>query len=257
MTGLFQSEEKMRQPDLAKLPPQELEAMHDAAALVLACQKRLAEAGSSPVAEALKDAGAFEEWGHYPPGDVEDAGTGSLYYYHAHAAHERAEGEHGHFHIFVRPPRLGLSPEPDRRYEGADPHAPEARIAHLAALSMDAHGRPMRFFATNRWVSDETWYPGKTVAALIDRFAIEKTEPSADLNTWVTGMVRLFRPQIAALLEERDRVLERAAESRPEGAGTILEDRALQNLCELPIDLVAQIRALEEALGVEGASAAA
>ncbi|WP_224407570.1 hypothetical protein [Afifella sp. IM 167] len=247
----------MTGPDLRSLPQHQLEAMHDAAARVLKCQARLTARNSSPVAEALKDAGKFEEWGHYPPGDVEDATTGSLFYYHAHAADERAEGEHGHFHIFVRPPRLGLSPEPDARYEGADPHAPEARIAHLVALSMDAHGRPMRLFATNRWVSDETWYPGKTVAGLVSRFAVGKAGPSAELNAWLTAMVCLFQPQIAGLLEERDRVLARAAGSRPLDAGTILEDRALQNLCETPIDLLVQIRAVEEALGIEGASAAA
>lgn len=242
----------MPEVDLNKLPKAELEAMHDAAADVVASQTSLQERGATPVSEVLCGSESFEEWGHYPPGDVQDGRAGSQYYYHAHAAHERADGEHGHFHLFVRPPQLGLSPEPDMRFSGADPHAPEKRICHLVALSMDAYGRPMRLFTTNRWVTDETWYPGETAAELLDRFEIGGNEPSPELNRWLRGMLRLFRPQIRELLRRRDRVVEEAAMASGayRAATPVLEDRTLQNLTETPIDLVAQIRAVEAALEI-------
>ncbi len=235
---------------LEALPRDELEAMHDAAATVIDCQAALAQAGSSPVAEVLRGAPDFEEWGHYPDGDVQDQATGAQYYYHAHAARERANGEHGHFHLFVRPPLAGLSPAPDPRFPSGDAHAPEDRISHLVALSMDGYGRPLRFFTTNRWVCDDTWYPAGTVIGLLDRFSVTGDAPSPELNRWLAAMVRLFKPQIAALLRERDRAIERALTDRA-ADDDVLEDRSLQNLSEAPVDLLVQIRSIEDALGID------
>ena len=39
-------------------------------------------------------------------------------------------------------------------------------ISHLIAISMDAWGDPIGLFATNRWVTDETWYPAEMVIAM-------------------------------------------------------------------------------------------
>ena len=38
---------------------------------------------------------------------------------------------------------------------------------HLAALSLDVNGQPVRWFTTNRWVTGEHWRP----AVLIERLA--------------------------------------------------------------------------------------
>src|SRR3546814_7453899 len=62
----------------------------------------LAKTGDNLVGELLKNNGTFYEWDHYPPGDVYDHETHGQYYYHAHAADQRFDGEHGHFHTFVR-----------------------------------------------------------------------------------------------------------------------------------------------------------
>ncbi|WP_026379681.1 DUF6969 family protein [Afifella pfennigii] len=100
-------------------------------------------------------------------------------------------------------------------------------------------------------MTDETFYPARTVSELLARFAIAQKEPSPELNGWLTAMLALFRRQIDALLEERDRVIAATAAVETDGAKTVLEDRALQNLCETPIDLLAQISAVEAALGIE------
>src|SRR3546814_14192456 len=71
------------------------------------------------VGELLKNNGTFYEWDHYPPGDVYDHETHGQYYYHAHAADQRFDGEHGHFHTFVRPKGMppGVRPAPPRSEE--------------------------------------------------------------------------------------------------------------------------------------------
>ena len=68
-----------------------------AGADVIECQLALAKTGDNVVAEALRDQGVFYEFNHYPVDDVYDTESHSQYYYHAHR-----EGEHGHFHTYLR-----------------------------------------------------------------------------------------------------------------------------------------------------------
>src|SRR3546814_4518623 len=88
---------------LEGLPAEALEAMAAAGAEVVEIHRVLAKTGDNLVGELLKHSGTFYEWDHYPPGDVYDHETHGQYYYHAHAADQRFENEHGHFHTFVRP----------------------------------------------------------------------------------------------------------------------------------------------------------
>jgi hypothetical protein len=184
-------------PDLADLPRVELERMAAAGRTALDCLRALAKAGSNVVSEALEAAGPFYEWQHYPASDVYDPVTNAQFYYHAHPPAERAAGEHGHFHAFLRPrgmPR-GVQPLmlpelaiPDAPAQPRGPVLPPARqpnqgedndkLSHLVAISMDTRGMPIRLFTTNRWVTGETWYGAEDVGRMIGRFAINRDEPS-------------------------------------------------------------------------------
>ncbi|MEO0393882.1 MAG: hypothetical protein AAF213_11660, partial [Pseudomonadota bacterium] len=155
------------------------------------------------------------DFDHVPAGDVVDETTGSQYFFHRHAddPHDPYGDEIGHFHCFVRAPvqhRDGtVDFEPPTRAIGhcvaghTDGHGGHG-LSHLVAISIDALGLPCRLFTTNRWVTGETWRPAKSMVPLIDDFAITHGQPNFIVNQWLTEMIRLFRPQIIGLLEQRD-----------------------------------------------------
>jgi hypothetical protein len=120
-------------------------------------------------------------------------------------------------------------------------------VCHLVAISMDRSGWPIALFTTNRWVTGETWYAAEDVAAMLDRFDMKVDKPSWSVNRWLTAMVRLFRPQIEDLLRQRDARIGAWQAAHPEA--NAYEDRRLEVTSHLPIDIEAQVRALEQRLG--------
>ncbi len=234
--------------DLSGLPEAQLEAMHDAAAAMLDCERELAQAGSSVVMEVLRDQGDFLIWERYPKGDLFDLENHSHYFYHAHVADEMADGENGHFHLFVRPAEIAPDREPWYLPGAIVPEDPAARFAHIGAVSVDNQGRLIRLFTTNRWVTNETLYRAEDVISLLDHFAIELDHPSKAVNRWLTSLVTLYRPQLEGLLRTRDTTLEAFVQEHPDSE--VHEDRALQNTSEVFVDTVKQIEAIEAALGV-------
>lgn len=234
--------------DLTGLPEAQLEAMHDAAATVLECERKLGQAGSSVVAEVLRDQGDFLIWERYPKGDLFDLKNHSHYFYHAHTPEEMADGENGHFHLFVRPADITPDIEPWRLPGAVIPENPADRFAHIGAISVDNYGRLIRIFTTNRWVTDETLYRAEDVIPLLDHFSIQLNHPSRALNQWLTSLTALYRPQLEALLRTRDATLDAWANEHPNSK--VLEDRALQNTSEVFVDTFKQIEAIEVALGV-------
>lgn len=249
--------------DLARLGRAELEAMAGAADEVLECRRVLARTGDTVVSEVLRGAAGFVEWNHYPAGDVYDSLSHAQYFYHAHPPGQRAVSEHGHFHTFLRPrgmppgtrplimPELAIADAP------AAPAAPPApqpcqgtdndELSHLVAIAMDADGAPIRLFTTNRWVTGETWYAAADVVAMLDRFVIDLARPSWPLNRWLTAMFRLFRPQMAALVQARDEaVMSFRRRYRPKVH--VFEDRRLEVPSALDIDVDEQVRQVRLAL---------
>jgi Domain of unknown function (DUF6969) len=228
---------------LRQLPRDELLAMYDAAAEATECAVQLAQSGTNPVTEVLGGAGTVEEWQHFPPDDITDPATHSLFYYHSHAAAERVAGEHGHFHTFVRPKEIEPALKPAAQSQQSED---AGGIAHLVGISTDASGRLIRLFTTNRWVTGEVWYGAEAMIGLLERFDITVETPSAALNRWVKGIVRMFRPQIADLIRARDAAVANFARAHP--GDDVYEDRALQVTSEIDVDFLAQIRAIEAAL---------
>ena len=227
--------------DFASLTRKRLEKMHAAGAEVVECFRVLSKGGSNVTAEVLKGQGKFYEYNHYPKGDSYDNETHSQYYYHAHRL-----DEHGHFHTFLRqrgmPP--GMEPVPYRG-DVEWPRGTDA-LSHLIAISMDKYGFPVTLFTTNRWVTGESWYKADDVCRMVDRYHMDHAYPSWATNRWLTAMVRLFQPQIAELIHERDRVIDAAAATATKD---VFEDRKLEIASQLEVDVDEQIAAVEKALG--------
>jgi hypothetical protein len=252
--------------DLTRLPRAELEAMARAGEEVLEIERVLAKTGDNPVSEALRGAGTFYEWHHYPPDDVYDHETHAQFFYHAHALGQRAGGEHGHFHCFLRPrgmpagivplvmPELAVADAPAAP---ADPLlAPVAqpnqggnneKLSHLVAISMDGSGQAVRLFTVNRWVTGETWYRAEDVVGMLDRFTVDLARPSWALNRWISAMFRLFRPQMTELLLARDAAV-MSWRRRHRGKVHVLEDRRLEVASAAEIGVADQLRRLDAAL---------
>ena len=220
-----------------------LQRMQRAGREVSECLRVLAKAELNLVGECIKHHGTFYEFDHYPPGDVYDDETHAQYYYHAHRG---TLGEHGHFHTFLRVKGIpdGILALP---YEasGRWPEDDEV-LSHLVAVSMDKNGIPIGLFTTNRWVTGENWFCAHDVIAMLDRFVIDHAYPSWPVNRWISAMVVLFRPQIEALLHQRDAVLEEHMQQSPDV--DVFEDRELELMSEVRITIDAQLTAIEAAL---------
>lgn len=251
--------------DFARLGRAELARMAACGREILEIERILAKTGVNVVGETLQGSAPFYEWAHYPEGDVYDPESHGQFFYHAHPTGTRLP-EHGHFHAFMRPrgmatgtvplmlPELAIADAPSQPdspvmgpaaqpNQGSDNDNP----SHLVAIAMDAGGRPIRLFTTNRWVTGETWYAAADVIAMLDRFAIDLARPSWALNRWITAIFGLFRPQMADLLSARDATIMQWRR-RHRGKIHVFEDRRLEVTSSLEIDIGLQLAAVERAL---------
>lgn len=231
--------------DFARLATERLETMVAAGEQVVDCHRVLAKSGDNIVGELLKTVEGFFEWDHYPTGDVYDHDTHSQYYYHAHPQELRG-GEHGHFHTFVRPLGMPAGIVPAKLPGLVLPDGDNDALSHLIGISMDPQGLPIGLFTTNRWVTGEVWYAADDVRALVEVFDIDLAHPSWPVNRWVTSMIRLFQPQIAKLVEARDRRVAGWAATHPDA--DVYEDRALEIASAVDISIDHQVAAAIAAL---------
>jgi len=229
---------------LETAPPGDLRAMSRAGKSVLEMQRIAAKTGHNIVGEVLRGEGAFVEWQHYPEDDAYDPESHSQYYYHAHPAEQRFEGEHGHFHLFLRGSGMpdGLAPADGQEL----PPDREAILCHLVGISMDAFGQPFRLFTTNRWVTGDIWYSAPDTISMLDCFRLEAVRPNLAVNRWITAMVRMYRPQIAELLHARDAAV--AVAGRTASDTEIFEDRRLELLSWMDISPEQDLQAIARAL---------
>jgi len=235
----------------------------EAAATLRECRAALAARGSTVIRE-MSRAGAADiiadivDWRHYPEGEVYDPASHAQYFYHRHPAPARKRpaqpAEHGHFHLFLRGEGMPAGITPLLMPELAVANAPAPRqsaplklgrsdeVCHLVALAVDGKGEPLRLFTTNRWVTGETWYRADDVIRMLDRFRVRGERPSALLNRWIGALVRLFQPEIATLLRDRDQAI---LEQRWRWRGNVLEDPRLEITSSLDIDLDARLAAID------------
>lgn len=200
---------------------------HRAAWELVALLDGYAERGLTPLADALGGR-APEVWGQYAhlPERMQRAGE-FFFYYHSHD--RTPAGEHGHFHLF--------SALPGQRSDGRQ------AWAHLVGIGVDARGLPRRLFTTNRWVTDEQWIDAAAVCAELERILATPAADAEPLERWLRGVLTVFMPQIALLLEHRDRRI------AARGERAIFEDRRMYVLSECRVALDDQARAIDAALG--------
>lgn len=198
-------------------------SLHASAQTALAVPLRYAQAGTSLARAALAGAHDFEVLRHYPARDVVDAAAGTRFYYHAHRL---ADPEHGHFHLFVHGQRAG-------------------EFMHLAALSLDVNGQPMRWFTTNRWVTGEHWRPAAQLVPHLRRWQVRTGGRLAPVATWLRAMVALYADELAQLLRERDARMAPLLQGRSRaGREAVLEDRSLDVISTCPAQLAPKISQL-------------
>jgi hypothetical protein len=175
-----------------------------AAAALVSATVDMARSGR-PLMRRVVPEDDYKVWDHYPLDDAVDARTGARWFYHAHPPEERDEGEHGHFHLFLDRDAFDDIPA----IAGpVDADAPDARVVHIAALSIDLAGVPTRLFTVNRWVTDEWTHSAADILQRLERFDLSAAQDGdALVNRWLTAAVATFAPEIAQVLIERDRVI--------------------------------------------------
>lgn len=225
--------------DLNGLKLTALDRMAAAASEICEWERVLSRTGDNVVGELLRLQETFREWDHFPKGDAYDPESRAQYYYHAHARPERPPGEHGHFHTFVRDEPFAAP------RTGSAARAAAGPLCHLVGLSMDRHGRLIRLFTTNQWVTGERWQPAAEVVAKLDWFNIGIARPSWPVNRWVTAVLELFHPQIESLIRARDEIV--GQWQCADGDQDPLEDRALTTISEMWVTVPEQVRAVTQA----------
>lgn len=205
-----------------------------AADALVDCLDRFVTSGRVPLAAALGDTATPQAWRQYQPGGATamDGRAGTLhFYYHAHRTPGASPAEHGHFHLFAQ---LGVAADEAPRY------------THLVAIGVDARGMPQRLFATNRWVTDETWLPADRLIALAEKIAGEPAAGNDPVDAWLRAQLGVFAPQIAAVLRHRDRrmAIRQQGGHRP----GLFEDRRMHVLSQCRISVERQLSALDRVI---------
>ena len=163
-----------------------------AADSVIGCLLEMAEIETNPVLEVIDLNKPLEENKKYPPDLLQFSQTGWRAYYHCHTAsragNHRFQGEHGHFHIFVR--------------TQTDPE----KWSHLVALAMDNMGQPLGWFTVNHWVSGETWENASVLTGYLN--AIPYNKPESLVEQWLLSILALSREMVTSILYERDKFIE-------------------------------------------------
>ncbi len=156
-------------------------------------------------------------WNHYPDADIVNGALSSRYFYHCHPVEERGDGEHGHFHLFLRKSAFSRGMRP---FIPAPKKRKKPKVVHIAALSISAEGLPVGWFTTNRWVTGEWMYRAAHIRQLLPSIDFRGDVGDPLVNDWLTAMVQLSADMIGALLDERD---ERLMVADPSGENEDVE----------------------------------
>lgn len=216
----------------SRLSPEVLAAMAAAGEDVARVEADMRRQGTSPRG-LLVGADEVEPFRHYPPGDVYDLASHCQFYFHCHRA-----GERGHIHLFMRP--RGMPPGLVPLASGGTDDAP----AHLVAVGLGAGGFASELFTTNRWVTGEAWYAAPAIAAMLPRFQVRGDGANGVVGAWVTALVALYQPLVAALAERRDLALGAWSAAHP--SVDPLGDQGLEVTSRAAIDVSAWRKAVNE-----------
>lgn len=195
----------------------------------IAATMKLAEAGPPLMRRVVPDDELFRIWDHFPKDDAVDAVSGARWFYHAHAPNEGGREEHGHFHLFLDRAsfeKRGCIAAP------IEPGLDKPELVHIAGLSIDLRGVPVRLFTTNRWATDEWLYPAGNILDRLTLFDLTHATGDPLVNAWLTAALPAFAPELRMLLRERDQVLASRSPS-------FFEARQHEMLSAVELDLAA------------------
>lgn len=178
------------------------------------------------VLEAVMNDKEYEYWAMYPwDNGVIDEKTRSQYFYHAHPQ----SPEHGHFHIF---------------------NTHRKQLVHLVALSLDNAGEALEMFTVNRWVTGDFYLPPVKLKPLLKGFRITTDTFDREVNDYVNNFLILYQPEIAALMEQRERVFVQYRKAH--NGRQPYEDRGLDVTSSLGVKVEEQTARLEAELKRRG-----
>lgn len=221
---------------LSKLSTSELKQMLRAAKELFECNRFFREKNSTIHREITQGECSLPKFKHYPTQGISDPTNYSQYYYHAHR-----EQEHGHFHLFFQPKGIP---------ESVTPLSPSPRQTpspvHLVAISVSQEGVPIKLFTINRWTTGDPWYKSEDVQEMLTRYRVTPAEPYEYVSRSLNAIVCLFMPQIRELIALREQAVNKWRNQYPEIDP--LEDRRLDILSQVPIDLELQIAVLVDIL---------
>lgn len=186
---------------------------------LVSCLLEMAEATTNPVLLIINPELPLQENKKYPTDLLQFKGLGWRAYYHCHpssrSGHHRFQGEHGHFHIFVR---TGSNPE---------------KWSHLVALAMDNMGQPLGLFTVNHWVTGEEWQSAQQLIKHLKK--IPYIEQDNVVERWLLSLLDVSSVLIESILYERDTVIELKQSEKNEA--DIKADKNLYLLSEIKLEL--------------------
>lgn len=166
--------------------------------------RAMANEGKPLLSRILRSKQVIAAGQRIPAGDCVDPQSGCRWFYHRHRDAPVSRGEHGHFHLFM----------PATQFAGVTPlfasetasHAKCARAAlvHIAALSVDHDGVPMRWFSPAPETTTEIMMPANSILRRLDRFNMTAAPGDPLANAWISSAVQAFAPLIGDMLAERD-----------------------------------------------------
>ena len=187
----------------------------------VSCLVEMAINETNPVLHVIDFEFPLQENKKYPADVLQFKDLGWRAYYHCHpssrAGNHRFQGEHGHFHIFVR---TEDNPE---------------KWSHLVALAMDNMGQPLGLFTVNHWVTGEEWESAHQLIMHLKN--IPYIEQDNVVERWLLSLLDLCGNLIETILDERDKVIDLKQSKAKEA--DIKADRNLYLLSEIKLDLKA------------------
>ena len=207
----------------------------DAAESLVTCLLEMAEAETNPVLQVITPDLPLEENKKYPADLLQFNHTGWRAYYHCHpatrAGNHRFNGEHGHFHIFVR-----TQNEPEK-------------WSHLVALAMDNMGQALGWFTVNHWVTGETWQDSEILSEQLESIPYDQQEHQKQnisniVERWLLSLLAVSREQVKMVLHERDKILQQKELNQAES--DIKQDKGIYILSEIPINLMDLLKISED-----------
>lgn len=183
--------------------------------------------------QSVLNGAAPRHWSHYPDDDAIDYTSGYQWFYHSHSPEDRpGAAEHGHIHLFAGRQlwngRLRSQAERDFAAMTGRPRR-RVRTRHLLGIGLDAKGVPISLFTVNSWVTGDLMLSAWLTEQLLEHLQLATAYPRIDAV--LESVTTLYRAEIGRLLAFRDAAL------RTRTPAEVLDDRSLEVLSEIPIDL--------------------